>query len=111
MADTGARKADYSKGLGGVTSLETAKQKVGRVQNNVVEIAARSGIGGDEGTALTKLFNSWNAEAREVVKQIERMTEALQDNVTTAHKLAQQNTQEADQLTRRISAGVFQALT
>ncbi|MDH6581412.1 hypothetical protein M2161_000518 [Streptomyces sp. SAI-133] len=108
---TGARKADYSKGLGGVTSLQTAQQQVARVQNNVVEIAARSGIGGDEGKALTRLFNSWSAEAEKVVEQIKLMSAALQDNVTTAHKLAQHNSQEAEQLTRKTSAGVFQALT
>ncbi|MDH6522971.1 hypothetical protein M2163_000524 [Streptomyces sp. SAI-135] len=111
MADTGARKADHSRGLAGVTSLQTAQQQVERVQNNVVEIAARSGIAGDEGWGLSKLFDSWNAEAAKVVEQIKQMSEALQDNVWTAHKLAQHNVQQSEQLTRQTSAGVFQALS
>ena len=52
MADSAARKADYAKGLGGVSSLETARNQVEKIQNNVAEIASRSGIGGDEGLAL-----------------------------------------------------------
>ncbi|WP_020124234.1 hypothetical protein [Streptomyces canus] len=111
MADTGARKADYSKGLGGVTSLQTAQQQVARVQNNVVEIAARSGIGGDEGVALRRLFNSWSEEAQKVVDQIARMVDALEHNVHSAHKLAQNNQEQIQQLAGATSKGVFQALS
>ncbi|MFC9288205.1 hypothetical protein, partial [Streptomyces sp. NPDC057052] len=76
MADSAARKADYAKGLGGVSSLESARDKVERIQNGVAEIAARSGVGGGEGDALLKLFRSWNAEAQKVVIQISKMIDA-----------------------------------
>ncbi|MGW6027436.1 hypothetical protein [Streptomyces sp. NPDC055099] len=111
MPDSGARKADYAKGLGGVSSLETARDQVEKVQNNVAEIAARSGVGGDEGQALLKLFRSWNTEAQKVVVQISTMVDALQENVTSANRLAQENQDLTEVLNSKTSQGVFEALS
>ncbi|MFF9062400.1 hypothetical protein ACIRPQ_07490 [Streptomyces sp. NPDC101213] len=110
MADSAARKADYAKGLGGVSSLESARSQVERIQNNVAEIAARSGVGGDEGQALLKLFRSWNAEAQKVVIQISKMVDALQENVTSANRLAKENQDLTEILNSKTSQGVFEAL-
>ncbi|MEU9758003.1 hypothetical protein AB0D90_33665, partial [Streptomyces althioticus] len=77
---------------------------------NVAEIASRSGVGGDEGQALLKLFRSWNAEAQTVVVQISKMIDALQENVTSANRLAQENQDLTEVLNSKTSQGVFQAL-
>lgn len=110
MVNGAARKADYAKGLGGVSSLESARNQVEKIQNDVAATAARSGVGGDEGQALLKLFRSWNAEAQKVVIQISRMTDALQENVTSAHRLAQENQDLTEVLNSKTSEGVFEAL-
>jgi hypothetical protein len=110
VADTGARKADYAKGLGGVSSLESARTAVEKIQNNVAEIAARSGVGGDEGQALLKLFRSWNSEAQKVVVQISKMVDGLQENVTSANRLAKENQDLTEVLNSKTSQGVFEAL-
>ncbi|KES03571.1 hypothetical protein BU52_29885 [Streptomyces toyocaensis] len=108
MAD--ARRADYAKGLGGVSSLESARSQVERIQQNVAEIAARSGVGGDEGQVLLKLFRSWNAEAQTVVVQISKMIDALQENVVSANRLAKENQDLIEVLNSKTSQGVFNAL-
>ncbi|MDI6520397.1 hypothetical protein ACFWQ6_32580 [Streptomyces coelicoflavus] len=108
MAD--ARRADYAKGLGGVSSLESARSQVERTQQNVAEIAARSGVGGDEGQVLLKLFRSWNAEAQTVVVQISKMIDALQENVVSANRLAKENQDLIEVLNSKTSQGVFNAL-
>ncbi|MGW5735889.1 MULTISPECIES: hypothetical protein [Streptomyces] len=110
MPDSAARKADYAKGLGGVSSLESARDQVEKVQNNVAEIAARSGVGGDEGQALMKLFRSWNTEAQKVVVQISTMIDALQENVTSANRLAKEHEDLTQVLESKTSQGVFEAL-
>jgi thymidylate synthase len=110
MADSAARKADHAKGLGGVSSLESARTQVERIQDNVGQIAARSGVGGDEGQALLKLFRSWNAEAQKVVIQISKMVDALQENVTSANRLAKENQDLTEVLNSKTSQGVFEAL-
>ncbi|CAM5230548.1 MULTISPECIES: hypothetical protein [Streptomyces] len=110
MADSGQRRADYAKGLGGVSSLESARASVEKTQNNVAEIAARSGVGGDEGQALLKLFRSWNGEAQKVVVQISKMIDALQENVTSANRLAKENQDLTEVLNSKTSQGVFEAL-
>ncbi|EGX56731.1 hypothetical protein SZN_26391 [Streptomyces zinciresistens K42] len=96
--------------MGGVSSLESARTQVEKVQNNVSEIAARSGVGGDEGQALLRLFRSWNAEAQQVVVQISKMVDALQENVTSANRLAQENQDLTEVLNSKTSQGVFEAL-
>lgn len=110
MADSAARKVDHAKGLGGVASLERARDQVERVQNNVAEIAMRSGVGGDEGQALLKLFRSWNAEAQRVVIQISKMVDALQENVASAARLAKENQDLTEVLNSKTTRGVFEAL-
>ncbi|GFH38063.1 hypothetical protein [Streptomyces pacificus] len=110
MADTGSRKVDYAKGLGGVSSLETARSQVERTRNNVAETAARSGVGGDEGQALLRLFRSWDNEAQRVVVQISKMVDALQDNVASANRQAKENQDLTEALTGKTSQGVFEAL-
>ena len=97
--------------MGGVSSLESARSQVEKIQNNVGEIAARSGVGGDEGQALLKLFRSWNAEAQKVVIQISTMVDALQENVTSANRLAQENQDLTEVLNSKTSQGVFEALS
>lgn len=77
----------------------------------MAEIAARSGVGGDEGQALLKLFRSWNAEAQKVVIQISKMVDALQENVTSANRLAQENQDLTEVLNSKTSQGVFEALS
>ncbi|AWW35832.1 MULTISPECIES: hypothetical protein [Streptomyces] len=110
MADSGARRADHAKGLAGVTSLETARDQVEKAQNNVAGIAASSGVGGDEGAALLKLFRSWNTEAQKVVVQISKMIDALQENVASADRLAKENQDLTEVLNSKTSQGVFDAL-
>lgn len=110
MADTAGRKADYAKGLGGVSSLESARSSVESIQTNVEAIAARSGVGGDEGQALLKLFRSWNTEAQTVVVQISKMIDALQENVTSSNRLAQENQDLLEVQNSKTVQGVFEAL-
>ncbi|OON78075.1 hypothetical protein [Streptomyces tsukubensis] len=110
MADSPERKADYAKGLGGVSSLESARSQVEKIQNNVAEIAARSGVGGDEGTALMKLFRSWTAESQKVVVEVSKMIDALQENVTSADRVKKENEDYTQVLTSKTSQGVFDAL-
>jgi hypothetical protein len=110
MADSGDRKADYAKGLGWVSSLESARDQVEKIQNNVAVIAARSGVGGDEGQALLKLFRSWNAESQRVVVQISTMIDTLQENVTSADRLAKENQDLTEVLNSKTTQGVFEAL-
>ncbi|NED01509.1 hypothetical protein G3I55_07545, partial [Streptomyces sp. SID6648] len=59
---------------------------------------------------LLKLFRSWNAEAQTVVVQISKMIDALQENVTSANRLAQENQDLTEVLNSKTSQGVFQAL-
>lgn len=110
MADSGARRVDHAKGMGGVSSLESARRNVERIQNNVGDIAARSGVGGDEGQALLKLFRAWNAEAQKVVIQISKMVDALEENVTSANRLAKEHEDLTQVLESKTSQGVFEAL-
>lgn len=110
MTDTGARRGDHAKGLGGVSSLDRARDQVERAQRNVAQIAGRTGIGGGEGAALSRLFRAWDGEAEKVVAQISKMTRALEDNVTSAHRVALNNQELADSLTSKTSQGVFEAL-
>lgn len=76
----------------------------------MAELAARSGVGGDEGQALLKLFRSWNAEAQKVVVQISKMIDALQENVTSADRLAKENQDLTEVLNSKTTQGVFEAL-
>lgn len=76
----------------------------------MAEVAARSGVGGDEGQALLKLFRSWNSEAQKVVVQISKMIDALQENVTSADRLAKENQDLTEVLNSKTSQGVFEAL-
>ncbi|MFJ4824504.1 hypothetical protein ACIP5L_14625 [Streptomyces bacillaris] len=110
MAETGQRRADHGKGVGGVSSLESARNSVERVQDNVAQIAARSGVGGDEGQALLKLFRSWTGESQKVVVQITKMIHALEENVASQDRLRQENLDLTEVLNSKTSQGVFEAL-
>nr|WP_018488243.1 MULTISPECIES: hypothetical protein [unclassified Streptomyces] len=96
--------------MGGVSSLESARAQVEKIQDNVAQIAARSGVGGDEGQALLRLFRSWTGESQKVVVQISKMIDALQENVTSANRLARENQDLTEVLNSKTSQGVFEAL-
>ncbi|UTR78864.1 hypothetical protein OUQ49_27170 [Streptomyces cavourensis] len=93
-----------------MSSLESARNSVEKIQDNVAQIAARSGVGGDEGQALLKLFRSWTGESQKVVVQISKMINALQENVDSANRLAQENRDLTEVLNSKTSQGVFEAL-
>ncbi|MYR60461.1 hypothetical protein GTY54_30925 [Streptomyces sp. SID625] len=93
----------------GVQALGTAREGVNRIRGNVAALSL--GVNGDEGHAFQALFRAWDQQAQKIVQQIDKMTNALEDNRQTARNTSLRHQESIQQQTSQVSAGVFEALT
>jgi uncharacterized protein YukE len=93
----------------GVQALGQAKDGVNRIRGNVQALSL--GVNGDEGRAFQSLFRAWDEQAQKILQQIERMTNALEENRMRASRLSQDHQETLAHQTNRVSEGVFDALT
>ncbi|MGY0021409.1 WXG100 family type VII secretion target [Streptomyces sp. cg35] len=107
MADN--RLVDDKAVQNGVHALGMAKDGVERIRGNVRSLAL--GVGGDEGRAFMNLFEKWDEQAQRIIGQINRMTDALEDNRSSAQKTSAHHQSNIGQQAGKVSSGVFEALT
>ncbi|GAA2914677.1 WXG100 family type VII secretion target [Streptomyces mexicanus] len=93
----------------GVQALGTAREGVNRIRGNVAALSL--GVNGDEGRAFQSLFRAWDEQANRIIQQIDKMTNALEDNRESARRTSLQHQESIQQQTSQVSAGVFEALT
>ncbi|MDQ0988460.1 hypothetical protein [Streptomyces sp. V2I9] len=103
------RLVDDKKVQNGVLALGLAKDGVNRIRENVRSTAL--GVGGDEGRAFLNLFAKWDEQAQRILRQIGRMTDALEDNRTLARNTSLQHQDAIGQQSSKVSSGVFEALS
>ncbi|MER7699780.1 MULTISPECIES: hypothetical protein [unclassified Streptomyces] len=107
MADN--RLVDDKAVQNGVLALGMARDGVERIRGNVRSMAL--GVGGDEGRAFMNLFEKWDEQAQRILRQIGRMTDALEDNRNQARNTSQQHQEHIGQQSSKVSSGVFEALS
>ncbi|WP_245600711.1 hypothetical protein [Streptomyces sulphureus] len=93
----------------GAMALGAAGDGVQKIRNNVQSVVL--GVNGDEGQAFRNLFNAWDRQAQEIIKQINTMTQELEKNHAAARNLSQDHQARIQQHTNLTAENIFSSLT